>query len=77
MSGSKPLLNVRMWRDATDNVRQIGCPEKSFGAAMAAVMRAAASHVTEGVIPDSGHWIMAEKPAATVAMIRAFLDKAR
>lgn len=51
--------------------------EKSFGAGMAAVMRAAASDVTEGVIPDSGHWIMEENPAATVAMVRAFLDKAR
>ena len=51
--------------------------EKSFGAGMAAVMRAAASDVTEGVIPDSGHWIMEENPVATVAMVRAFLDKAR
>jgi len=51
--------------------------EKSFGAGMAAVMRAAASDVTEGVIPDSGHWLMEENPAATVAMVRAFLDKAR
>jgi len=51
--------------------------EKSFGAGMAAVMRAAASDVTEGVIPDSGHWIMEENPAATVTMVRAFLDKAR
>lgn len=51
--------------------------EKSFGAGMAAVVRAAASDVTEGVIPDSGHWIMEENPAATVAMVRAFLDKAR
>ena len=41
---------------------------------MAAVMRAAASHVTEGVIPDSGHWIMEENPKATVAMVRDFLD---
>lgn len=51
--------------------------EKSFGPAMAAVMRAAATNVTEGVIPDSGHWIMEENPAATTAMIRAFLDKGR
>ena len=51
--------------------------EKSFGAGMAAVMRAAATDVTEGVIPDSGHWIMEENPKATVAMIRAFLDKGR
>ncbi|HEV7259630.1 MAG TPA: alpha/beta hydrolase [Bosea sp. (in: a-proteobacteria)] len=51
--------------------------EKSFGTAMAAVMRAAATDLTEGVVPDSGHWIMEENPSATVAMIRAFLDKGR
>jgi len=51
--------------------------EKSFGAAMAVVMRAAATDVTEGVVPDSGHWIMEENPSATIAMIRAFLDKSR
>lgn len=51
--------------------------EKSFGPAMAAVMRAAATDVTEGVIPDSGHWIMEENPAATIALVRAFLDKGR
>jgi len=48
---------------------------KSFGPTMAVVMRAAATDVTEGVIPDSGHWLMEEQPVATVAMIRAFLDK--
>jgi pimeloyl-ACP methyl ester carboxylesterase len=41
---------------------------------MATVMRFAASDVTEGVIPDAGHWLMEEQPAATVAMVRAFLD---
>lgn len=51
--------------------------EKSFGTTMAAVMRAAATDVTEGVVPDSGHWIMEENPTATVAMVRAFLDKGR
>ncbi|PZU88167.1 MAG: alpha/beta hydrolase [Chelatococcus sp.] len=51
--------------------------EKSFGTEMAAVMRAAATNVSEGVIPDSGHWVMEENPAATVTMIRAFLDKGR
>lgn len=51
--------------------------EKSFGTAMAATLRGAATDVTEGVIPDSGHWIMEENPAATVVMIRAFLDKGR
>jgi len=32
--------------------------EKSFGTTMADVMRFAASNVTAGVVPDSGHWIM-------------------
>jgi pimeloyl-ACP methyl ester carboxylesterase len=49
--------------------------EKSFGTTMAAVMRFAASDVEEGVVPDSGHWIMEENPKATVALVRAFLDK--
>lgn len=49
--------------------------EKSFGLTMATVMRAAATNVTEGVVPDSGHWIMEENPAATVKLVRAFLDK--
>ncbi|HKX07470.1 MAG TPA: alpha/beta hydrolase [Stellaceae bacterium] len=49
--------------------------EKSFGTTMAAVMRFAASDVEEGVVPDSGHWIMEENPKATVALVRAFLDE--
>jgi pimeloyl-ACP methyl ester carboxylesterase len=48
--------------------------EKSFGPTMAVVMRAAATDVSEGVIRDSGHWLMEEQPAATVTAIRAFLD---
>ena len=32
--------------------------EKSFGTTMADVMRFAATNVTAGVIPDTGHWIM-------------------
>lgn len=51
--------------------------EKSFGATMAVVMRAAATNVTEGVVPDSGHWIMEENPQATVRMVRGFLEKNR
>jgi pimeloyl-ACP methyl ester carboxylesterase len=47
--------------------------EKSFGAMMATVMRAAATDVREGVIPGSGHWIMEENPQATIAMVRNFL----
>ena len=44
---------------------------------MAAVMRFAASDVEGGVVPDSGHWIKEENPKATIALVRAFLDKGR
>jgi pimeloyl-ACP methyl ester carboxylesterase len=48
--------------------------EKSFGAGVAAIMQFAASNVREGIIPDSGHWIMEENPRATIATVRAFLE---
>lgn len=47
--------------------------ERSFGPMMAVVMRSAGSDVTEGVVPDAGHWIMEENPDATVAIVEAFL----
>jgi pimeloyl-ACP methyl ester carboxylesterase len=47
--------------------------EKSFGTTMAAVMRAAATDVQEGIIPASGHWIMEENPEATITLVRSFL----
>ena len=49
--------------------------ERSFGTTMAFVMRFAADDVRQVVIPDSGHWLMEEQPEATVAAIRAFLDR--
>jgi pimeloyl-ACP methyl ester carboxylesterase len=49
--------------------------DKSFGTAQADVMRFVASNVASVVIPNSGHWLMEEQPAATMAAIRAFLDK--
>ena len=49
--------------------------EKSFGTAMADDFRFVATNVTSVVIPNSGHWLMEEQPAATVAAIRAFLEK--
>ncbi|HEX7945740.1 MAG TPA: alpha/beta hydrolase [Phenylobacterium sp.] len=48
--------------------------EKSFGLTMAEVAKFAASNVTPGVVPDSGHWIMEENPKATIALVRPFLD---
>jgi len=47
--------------------------EKSFGKTMAEVIRFAASNVQEGVVPDSGHWVMEENPNAAISMVRAFL----
>lgn len=47
--------------------------EESFGPMMATVMRAAADNVTEGIVPDSGHWIMEENSGATIQFVRAFL----
>lgn len=47
---------------------------KSFGATEAVVMRNAASDVTELVVPDSGHWLMEEATATTVANVQAFID---
>ena len=48
---------------------------KSFGPTMAAVMRFAATDVTEGIIADAGHWLMEEQPEATVSLVRGFLDR--
>jgi pimeloyl-ACP methyl ester carboxylesterase len=47
--------------------------EKSSGATQAAVMRNVAGDVREAVIPNSGHWLMEESPAETIAVIKAFL----
>jgi pimeloyl-ACP methyl ester carboxylesterase len=33
----------------------------------------AAADVAEVVIPDAGHWLMEEQPAATTAAVRKFL----
>ncbi len=49
--------------------------DKSFGAGMADDLRFVASDVTSVVIPNSGHWLMEEQPAATIAAIQTFLDK--
>jgi len=49
--------------------------QKSFGPMMATVMRAGAEDVTEGIVPDSGHWIMEENPQATIRLVREFLAR--
>lgn len=47
---------------------------KSFGANEAAVMRNAATHVTELVVPNAGHWLMEESPNVIVVAIRSFIE---
>ena len=42
---------------------------------MATVMRAGGDDVTEGIVPDSGHWIMEESPGATIKLVRDFLAR--
>ncbi len=49
--------------------------EKSFGKGMADDLRFAASNVTGGIVPNSGHWIMEENPQATIQLITEFLAK--
>jgi pimeloyl-ACP methyl ester carboxylesterase len=74
------VTDNRAWlaagRKLTMPVLAIG-GEKSFGPMMATVMRAAATDVTEAVVPDSGHWLMEEQPEATVAVIGAFLKRGK
>ena len=48
--------------------------EKSFGANEAAVMRNAATNVTELVVPNAGHWLMEEAPGPTISAISDFID---
>jgi pimeloyl-ACP methyl ester carboxylesterase len=48
---------------------------KSFGTAQADDLRFVATNVTGLVIPNSGHWLMEEQPAATVAAVCNFLDQ--
>ena len=48
--------------------------EKSFGPLQAVIMRHVATNVREAVVTGSGHWLMEERPAETVVLIRNFLD---
>jgi pimeloyl-ACP methyl ester carboxylesterase len=48
--------------------------EKSFGPIQAVIMRHVAINVQEAVVVGSGHWLMEERPAYTVTLIRNFLD---
>jgi pimeloyl-ACP methyl ester carboxylesterase len=73
-------------QDAIDNKAlaakgKLGLPvlaigaDKSFATTQADVLRFVAGDVTAEVIANSGHWLMEEQPAATVAAITTFLAK--
>ncbi|MDB5395644.1 MAG: alpha/beta hydrolase [Rhodospirillales bacterium] len=47
--------------------------DRSFGTTMATVAHAAATNVQGVVIPHSGHWLLEEQPAATIAAVTEFL----
>jgi len=47
--------------------------EKSYGLKMKGELDDVASNVKAGVIPDAGHWIMEENPAATTKLVLDFL----
>jgi pimeloyl-ACP methyl ester carboxylesterase len=49
--------------------------EKSFGTQMADVMRFAATQITGAVVPNAGHWLMEEQPAATTKVVADFLRR--
>jgi hypothetical protein len=51
--------------------------EKSLGPTMAVVIHAAATDTQEQVILASDHWLIEEQLAATIAAVRAFLDRQR
>lgn len=48
--------------------------EKSFGPLQAVIMRHVATNVQEATVLGSGHWLMEEKPAETITLIRGFID---
>jgi pimeloyl-ACP methyl ester carboxylesterase len=49
--------------------------EKSYALTMKDDLDKVAQHVTGGVVPDSGHWIMEENPQGTVKLVTGFLAK--
>jgi pimeloyl-ACP methyl ester carboxylesterase len=74
-------------QDATDNkeflakggkltmpILAIGA-EKSFATAEADDIRFVAVNVAGAIVPNSGHWIMEENPAATTKLVLGFLAK--
>ena len=69
-SFERPTL---LFSGGKDSLVLLKCAEKAFGANVAIVMRNAATNVQEVVVPNAGHWLMEEAPAATIAAVQDFL----
>jgi pimeloyl-ACP methyl ester carboxylesterase len=48
--------------------------EKSYGAHMKTELEYVATNVKGDIVPDSGHWIMEENPAATTKLVLDFIE---
>ena len=68
-----PVSNVRVGGHGPAVAGARHGAEKAFGANVAVVMRNAATNVQELVVPNAGHWLMEEAPAATIAAVQDFL----
>ena len=60
-------------RTARSRCRCLPSVPRNFSAPMADQMQFAASNVTGGIVPNSGHWIMEENPQATIELVTDFL----
>jgi len=49
--------------------------DATFGPRMGAVIRRVADNVEDMIIPDCGHWITEEQPAATTRYVVDFLNR--
>jgi pimeloyl-ACP methyl ester carboxylesterase len=47
----------------------------TFGPMIGAVIRCVADNVEDAIIPDCGHWITEEQPAATTKLVVDFLHR--
>jgi pimeloyl-ACP methyl ester carboxylesterase len=42
---------------------------------MASELEFVADHVAGGIVPNSGHWVMEENPAATAKLVLDYIGK--
>jgi pimeloyl-ACP methyl ester carboxylesterase len=72
--GNRPTSPAAAKAKLTMPILALGA-EKSFDAQQAEIMKVVGSNVESGIIANSGHWIMEERPDATVKAVSDFLNK--